>query len=213
MVQGKGEIPFHFWGAVQISPFPCNPIPRKRSYSQTDRDQSAVEIYPSKSLGLSDYKAYLGFSSRKAYDNGRTMARQALQLDPQNAEAHISLATVDMLFFRNFSEAESEIQEGLTLDPSYAYGHQVASWFNLEMGRMQEAIVEGRKAVELDPLSPFYNAQLADTYYHNRDYARTIEQENKTLEIDPKYAPAAATTARAYRQMQRPWSNGSSSRN
>jgi len=164
------------------------------------RDPTYAAAY----AGLADVyanQAYLGFSGREAYDKAQTIARRALQLDPQNAEAHISLATVDMLFFRNFSEAESEIQEGLTLDPSYAYGHQVASWFNLEMGRMQEAVAEGRKAVELDPLSTFYNGQLADTYYHNRDYARTIEQENKTLEIDPKQAGAVVSTARAYAQM------------
>ena len=72
MVQGKGEIPIRFWGAVQISPFPCNPIPRKRSYSQTDRDQSAVEIYPSKSLGLSDYKAFtLFYPEENVFPDGR----------------------------------------------------------------------------------------------------------------------------------------------
>jgi serine/threonine protein kinase/tetratricopeptide (TPR) repeat protein len=164
------------------------------------RDPTYAAAY----AGLADVyanQAYQGSSGREAYDKAQTMARRALQLDPQNTEPHISLATVDMLFFRNFSEAESEIREGLTLDPSYAYGHQVASWFNLEMGRMQEAIAEGHKAVELDPLSTFYNGQLAEMYYHNRDYARTIEQENKTLEIDPKYASAVATNARAYQQM------------
>ena len=56
-VQGKGEIALRFWNAVQIPPSPATPSPRKRSYPQTGRDHSAVEIYPSKSLGLSNYKA------------------------------------------------------------------------------------------------------------------------------------------------------------
>jgi tetratricopeptide (TPR) repeat protein len=156
------------------------------------------------SSGLADVyanQAYQGFSGREAYDKGRTMARRALELDPQNAEAHISLATVDMLFFRNFPEAEAEIQKGLALDPSSPYAHQVASWFNMEMGRMQEAIAEGRKAVELDPFSLLYNGQLAEAYYHNRDYAHTVEQNNKTLEIDPKYSWAVAGIGQAYQQM------------
>jgi serine/threonine protein kinase/Tfp pilus assembly protein PilF len=177
------------------------------------RDPSYAAAY----AGLADVnanQAYFGFSGREAYDNARTMARRALELDPQNAEAHISLATVDMLFFPNSAgkglgtvplvnlpEAEAEIRKGLALDPSYAYGHQVASWFNLEMGRMQEAIAEGRKAVELDPLSLFYNGQLASMYYYDRDYARAIEQDNKTLEIDPKYAGAVPYIALAYQQM------------
>jgi eukaryotic-like serine/threonine-protein kinase len=169
-----------------------------------DKAIASDPTYAAAYAGLADVyanQAYHGFAGREAYDKAQTMARRALQLDSQNAEAHISLATVDMLFFRNFSEAESEIQEGLTLDPSYAYGHQVASWFNLEMDRMQEAMAEGRKAVELDPLSLFYNEQLAEMYYHNREYDHAIEQANKLLEIDPKYESAAATTARAYQQM------------
>src|SRR5215831_960200 len=39
MVQGKGEIPLRFRGALQISPFPCNPIPPKAQLF-TDRSRS-----------------------------------------------------------------------------------------------------------------------------------------------------------------------------
>src|SRR5215831_19063450 len=52
-----GGNPFHFWPAFPISPFPCTPSRGKRSYSQTGRDHSVVEILSSKSFGLSDYKA------------------------------------------------------------------------------------------------------------------------------------------------------------
>lgn len=34
------------------------------------------------------------------------VARRALDLDPQNSEVHISLATADMLFFRNIAGAK-----------------------------------------------------------------------------------------------------------
>jgi eukaryotic-like serine/threonine-protein kinase len=164
------------------------------------RDPNYAAAY----AGLADVyanQAYQGFSGRDAYDSGRTMARRALELDPQNAEAHVSLATVDMLFFRNFPEAEAEIGKGLALDPSYAYGHQVSCWFNDEMGKGQEAIRECRKAVELDPLSSFYNSMLGFAYYHRRDYEHAIEQHNKTLEIDPTYAPAVDGIGDVYWQM------------
>jgi eukaryotic-like serine/threonine-protein kinase len=164
------------------------------------RDPSYAVAY----AGLADVyanQAYNGLSGRETYDKARAMARRALELDPQNSEAHISLATVDMLFFRNFSEAEAEIRKGLALDPSSPYAHQVSSWFNMEMGRIQEAVTESRKAVELDPLSPFYNSMLGFAYYYQRDYERAIKQHNKTLEIDPTYAPAVYGIGDAYWQM------------
>jgi len=164
------------------------------------RDPNYAAAY----AGLADVyanQAYNGLSGSEAYDKARSMARRALELDPQNSEAHISLATVNMLFFRNFSEAEAEIQKGIALDPSSPYAHQVASWFNMEMGRIQEAVTEGRKAVELDPLSPFYNSMLGYTYYYQRDYNHAIEQQNKTLEIDPNHFGAIWCIGQAYEQM------------
>ena len=164
------------------------------------RDPNYAAAY----AGLADVyatQAYYGISGTEAFDKARTLARRALELDPQNPEAHISLATVDMLFFRNFEEAGTEIRRGLALDPSYAYGHYASSCFNLEMGRTQEAVTEARKAVELEPLSPFHNSNLAIKYYSQRDYNHAIEQANKTLEIDPNYLPAIWTLGGVYAQL------------
>jgi serine/threonine protein kinase/tetratricopeptide (TPR) repeat protein len=164
------------------------------------RDPNYAAAY----AGLADVyanQAYNGLAGRETYDKARTMARRALELDPQNSEAHISLATVDMLFFRNIPEAESEIRKGLALDPSYAYGYQVSCWFNDEMGRAQEAINDCRKSVELDPLSPLYNSMLGYAYFYKRDYDRAIEQWNKTLEVDPRHEGAVAGIGGAYWQM------------
>ena len=54
---GEGGNPFLLATAFLISPFPCTPSPRNRRYSQTGRDHSAVEIQPSKSFALGNYKA------------------------------------------------------------------------------------------------------------------------------------------------------------
>ena len=165
------------------------------------RDPNYAAAY----AGLADVYANQGYygyvSGREAFDKSRTLARRALELDPQNPEAHISLASVDMWFFWNFPEAETEIRKALALDPSSAYAHQVSCWFELEMGRVQEAITECHKAVELDSLSLIYNNMLGETYYFERDYNHAIEQQNKTLEIDPKYADAVASLGNAYEQM------------
>ena len=160
--------------------------------------------YAAAFAGLADVyanQAYSGLSGRDAYDKARTLARRALDLDPQNSEAHISLATVDMLFFRDFTEAEAEIRKGQELDPSSPYAHQVSCWFHDEMGKAQEAVVECRKSVELDPLSPLYNSMLGYAYYFQRNYSQAIEQFNKTLEIDPRHFGAMTGIGDSYWQM------------
>jgi eukaryotic-like serine/threonine-protein kinase len=160
--------------------------------------------YAAAYAGLADvytYQAYYGYSGREAVDKARTLARRALELDPQNPEAHISLASVDMFFFRNFAEADMEIRKGLALDPSSAYAHEISCWFDAEMGRPQEGIIECSKAVELDPLSLLYNDGLAQAYYNDRDYTQAIEQANKTLEINPNQVDAVEILGAAYEQM------------
>jgi tetratricopeptide (TPR) repeat protein len=111
-------------------------------------------------------------------------------LDSDIPEPHISLAMADMMFFRDFSEAQASLQKALALDPNSAYAHEVSCWFNGEMGRLQESIVECRKAVELEPLSLQYNFCLGVGYFFARDNEQSLQQARRTLEIDPNYSLA-----------------------
>jgi cytochrome c-type biogenesis protein CcmH/NrfG len=136
-------------------------------------------------------QGYLGYvRGQEAYTKARDAARRALQLDSDIPEPHISLAMADILFFGDFSEAQAALQKALALDPNSADAHEITCWFNGEMGRLQESMVECRKAVELDPLSLQYNFGLAVTYFFARDYEQSLQQARRTLEIDPNYSPA-----------------------
>jgi Flp pilus assembly protein TadD len=81
-----------------------------------------------------------------------------------------------------------EYQRAIELKPNYATAHQ---WFGndslVSLGRFDEAIAEGKRAVELDPLSPIINADLGITLYLARRYDDAIEQLRKTLVIDPTF--------------------------
>jgi eukaryotic-like serine/threonine-protein kinase len=170
-----------------------------------DRAVSRDPNYAAAYAGVADaygIQGYFGFSSgRETFDKSRTAARRALELDSQIPESHLSLAMVDLSHFWNFAEAEAEIRQALALDPNSAYAHEVSCWFDLQMGRLQGAITECSKAVDLDPLSLLYSSMLGEAYLYTRDYNHAIEQENKTLEIDPKYLRAVFDLAYIYESM------------
>ena len=65
------------------------------------------------------------------------------------------------------------------------------------MGRFDDAIAEGKRAVELDPLSLVINADLGADYYYARRYDEAIAQLRKTLEMDPGYYYAYITSGEA----------------
>jgi serine/threonine-protein kinase len=65
------------------------------------------------------------------------------------------------------------------------------------LGRFDDAIAEGKRAVELDPLSLVIIADLGVDYYYARRYDEAIAQLRKLLEMDPGYYFAYVTLGEA----------------
>ena len=111
-----------------------------------------------------------------------------MELDETLAEAHTTLALAIWYYDFDFKQANREFQRAIELNPNYATGHQQYGNNTLfALGRFEDAIVEGKRAVELDPLSLVINADLGMNYYYARRYDEAIAQLRKTLEMDPGY--------------------------
>jgi tetratricopeptide (TPR) repeat protein len=67
-------------------------------------------------------------------------------------------------------------------------------------GRNEEAIAEGRRTVDLEPLSLRYNLNLATLFFFTRQWDRAIDQLHKTLELEPNYGPAHEWLGYSYEQ-------------
>src|SRR4029077_14383763 len=69
-----------------------------------------------------------------------------------------------------------------------ATAHHQFGNVNLSMiGEFDRAIAEGKRAVELDPLSLIINADLGQDFMLARRYDEAIEQLHKTLAMDPRF--------------------------
>src|SRR5438094_5323802 len=125
---------------------------------------------------------------RDCYPRAKAAAKKALEQEDALAEAHTALAQVHCYYDFDFSQATSEFQRAIELNPNYATAHQ---WYGnsalVALGRFDEAIAEVKRAIELDPLSLVINTDLGATYYRARRYDEAIEQLHKTLELDPGF--------------------------
>src|SRR5205823_13371145 len=111
-----------------------------------------------------------------------------LELDDTLAEACTTLAIAIWLYDFDFSQANREFQRAIGLNPNYAIAHQQYGNITLSaLGRFDDAIAEGKRAVELDPLSLVINADLGSNYCFARRYDEAIAQMRKTLEMDPGF--------------------------
>jgi TolB-like protein/Flp pilus assembly protein TadD len=114
-------------------------------------------------------------------------AQKALELDPTLAEPHSTLGLI-LYYAFDFSQSKKEFERAIALDPNDATAHQ---WFGngplIVTGEFDRAIAEGKRAVELDPLSLVINTDLAVSYTMARRYPEAIEQLNKILAMDPRF--------------------------
>ncbi|HEY0657583.1 MAG TPA: protein kinase [Pyrinomonadaceae bacterium] len=132
------------------------------------------------------------------YSKARGAAQKALEIDSNLAEPHATLGVVLHEYDWNFGEAEKEFKKAIELNPNYASAHQWYSEYLGNMGRLDEAVAEAKRAQQLDPLSLIINTVLGGMYYFSHRYDEAIAQYKKTLEIDPNFP-------RAYRQMVYPY--------
>jgi TolB-like protein len=131
----------------------------------------------------------------------RAMVTKALDLDQWLAEAH---ATKGVLLEdeHHLLQAEEEFKRAIELKPSYATAHQWYFGLLLNQLRWEEALQHVKKAVELDPLSPVMNYNMAIFYDAKRDYGRAIELFRRVKELDPGYAPACISMVSTYGRMR-----------
>src|SRR2546423_9742516 len=164
----------------------------KKSIDYFEQAIAADANYALAYAGVADGYVWLpGYTAgtpRDCYPKAKAAAKKALELDDTLAEARTSLAIAIWLYDFDFSQANREFQRAIELNPNYAIGHQQYGNVTLSaLGRFDDAIAEGKRAVELDPLSLVINTDLGVDYNYARRYDEAIAQFRKTLEMDPGY--------------------------
>jgi len=141
---------------------------------------------------------YTNLSRRDLYQKQMDAVHKALEIDPQLAEAHISLAISLMLNDWDWPGAEREFKLGLHLDPKNATGHHWYAELLLFIGKPKEAFKEIDIAVELDPISQGILKDKGIFQYYMGQYDEAMETALTTLEIDPGFVPVHRLISLAY---------------
>jgi len=119
------------------------------------------------------------------WPKARAAALTALRLDETLAEGHAALADVKLYYERDWEGAEQAFLRADELNPNLAMNHYHYAWYHALFGRLDEAIVEHKRAQELDPLTPLHTAWLGGLYWIGGDYEKAIEECQKAFELDP----------------------------
>ena len=186
----------YYWNKMNIDAF------RKA----IDQFEKAIARDPSYALaysGLADAYTGLGDAGlsaippKEAFSKAKEAVQKALEIDETLAEAHASLAHLNMHDF-NWSGAEKEFKYAIKLNPNYSTTYQMCSFYYALTERFNDAFITIKKAQDLDPVSLSINTDLGVLFYFNHQYDQAIAQYKKTLDLDPGFIRAYVTLASAY---------------
>ncbi|HLN99715.1 MAG TPA: tetratricopeptide repeat protein [Pyrinomonadaceae bacterium] len=153
--------------------------------------------------GLADsYVLFPNYSvalPRDSMPKAKAAAVRAIEIDDSLAEAHSALGVYLSIFSWNQPAAEREFRRAIELNPNYATAHQqLANQCLMAMGRFDESIEEGKRAEELDPLSPVISMDVGSNLTRARRLDEAIAQLNRTLTLDPNFYAARYALGTAY---------------
>jgi eukaryotic-like serine/threonine-protein kinase len=163
-----------------------------------DKDPNYAQAYS----GLADgylVLANYGSDPNDVTPKANAAAEKALELDPTLAHPHAVLGGNKMQFSWDFAGGEAEFKKAIELDPSDATAYQWLSESLSEIGgRAQEAIDDGNRAVQLDPLSPIIGAQQAQAYAVARQYDKATALYQKLIADNPNFGRAHGELSAVY---------------
>ncbi|MEO8025341.1 MAG: tetratricopeptide repeat protein [Bryobacteraceae bacterium] len=134
----------------------------------------------------------------RAMPYARDIALRALTVDASIADAHVSLGSVEAIYWWNWPAAERHFQEALALRPKYATAHHWYAYDYLApMGRLEEATRELERALEADPLSVVIHSSSAFVSWLCGRYDDSIAMFRKAIDLDSGFQRAHLGIARS----------------
>lgn len=145
-------------------------------------------------VGLADALSLLNLYSvsppNDAYPQAKKNVMRALEIDPNLAEAHATLAYIKFFHDRDRAGSELEFRRAIQVNPSYAQAHH---WFALTLaakGEKVDAETEIEIAKRLDPSAAAIRSAAGVVHFHLGDFAKAIAESDAAISLDPRSVPA-----------------------
>ncbi|MBT8470328.1 MAG: tetratricopeptide repeat protein [Myxococcales bacterium] len=147
-------------------------------------------------------------------DEGQTAGaiehlRKALELDPENAEAHLLLGFIQMER-RTYQNAEPHLATAIKLLEKQSAGSTLAEARNIyglcliELGRYDDAAIVLRESAsdELNAAPHLAWGNLGLAQFHLAEYQETVTSTMEAVRIQPRFCVGYYTMARAFWRLQ-----------
>jgi tetratricopeptide (TPR) repeat protein len=154
--------------------------------------------------GLADTLTLLSFYEivppAQAMPAARRAALKAIELDPDLAEAHASLADIRFHFDRDWQGADEEYRRAIQCNPGYALSYHWYANLLSAKGQHEAAQIAIMHALEIDPVSLITLVWAGVTSHLAHRFDDAIKYYKNALELDPDFVWAHMYLAQALEQ-------------
>ena len=157
--------------------------------SATEAYQKATTLDPNYAaayagLGLDEARVADDVGDRSGFDRAATSINQAIALAPNDATGYSARALLRTFWLWDWAGAQTDFEKALSLDPRSAEVLRRHASLLDTLGRSQEAIIEQKKAIELDPLSMISWNNLGSYIAETGDYAAADAAYGRALALE-----------------------------
>jgi TolB-like protein/Tfp pilus assembly protein PilF len=117
-----------------------------------------------------------------------SLAKQALTLAPDLAEAHVALGLFYYYGFREYESALTEFRRAIELQPNNALALSFVAFVHRRQGKWDLTLDELKRSIDLNPRDAYTIGGLAETDVFLRRWKEAEEAARKALTIDPHEA-------------------------
>ena len=150
-----------------------------------DLDHDYAQAYAGISYCYCLYANYYYLPSKDVLPKARVAAKKALEIDDTLALAHSALGYIHYLYDWDFHSARMSLEKALEFEPNCVPSRIAYGGYFAATGRMDRAIVEQKRVLELDPIS-FGNNSLLSLYYV---WAKQPEEARQQLLNAREFSP------------------------
>ncbi|KAF5409247.1 MAG: Serine/threonine-protein kinase PknD [Candidatus Udaeobacter sp.] len=164
---------WYFLADVYVKPLEAYPASKEAALKAIALDEKDAEAH----CYLSEAKRVLDWDLTGADEE----LKRALQLDPNSAPAHF-FSALHPLFRGELKDGLQLILEAEKLDPVSPITSYVATAAYLANDRIDDAVVEGQRTLQLDPNYFYLDSVLAAAYREKGNFAEAIALYTKAQE-------------------------------
>jgi TolB-like protein/Flp pilus assembly protein TadD len=139
----------------------------------------------------------------EAYPKVRDAAARALQLNDEEAEAHVYFAEAKRILDWDLDGAETEYKRAFEVDPNSTASNYFIAAFYGARGDRDQALAYLQRTSKIDPASLWVNNSACELYRYFGLYDEAVAAGERVLQLDPVFAYGEPLLGALYREMGR----------